>query len=488
MHDLVVVGAGPAGMAGAIAAADAGARVLVVDEQARAGGQIFRRPPEQFDLPDGSFAPYRWAKRLLEAFETHPNIETRWRSTAFGVLRDRPAGAGETSAPTTPAQLQLAVRGQHGGELVPAKRLLIATGAYDMPVAFPGWTMPGVMMAGAVQSLLKSQKVLAGRNLVLAGSHPLLLVVAEQMLAAGASVREIAFARGIPTLPEMTAAVPAAPGHLAIFAEAAQAVARIARHGVRISTRTVVTAAHGAGAVDRVELSKIDAQWRSTGRTRQLDTDLLVLGYGFTPSTELARQAGCAVKWNSAQGGWVVSHDERLRTSAADIWVAGEPGGVAGAEHSRWQGELAGLDIADSLRAAGASLRVDTRRLAQAERGARSASRFSRVVQTMFEPNREALAALSKPASTVVCRCELVESGEVGDVLEANPFISSANALKLECRTGMGPCQGRYCEGTVAARVAAARNITIESAGHFTAHLPVKPVPIETYRGLSRSE
>lgn len=478
MHELVIVGAGPAGMASAVAAADAGVRVLVVDEQARAGGQIFRRPPAEFQLPQGNFAPYRWAGELIERFESHPAIETRFRSTAFGVLRDRPTGEAETT--NAPAQLQLAVRGQNGGELLATQRLLIATGAYDMPVAFPGWSMPGVMMAGAVQSLLKSQKVLAGRNLVLAGSHPLLLVVAEQMLAAGAKVSEIAFARGIPSIAELAAALPAAPGHLGIFAEAAKAMASIVKHGVRLSTRTVVTAAHGNGSVSRVELSKVDAKWRPRGKSRELETDLLVLGYGFTPSTELARQAGCAVEWNSAKGGWVISHDAAMRTSAPDIWVAGEPGGVAGAEHSRWQGELAGLHIAQSLDRA-----VPAERFTRAEQGLRTAQRFARVVQSMFEPQREALATLSAPAHTVVCRCELVESAEVDQVLEANPFISSANALKLECRTGMGPCQGRYCEGTVAARVAAAREISIESAGHFTAHLPVKPVPVDTYRGLS---
>lgn len=481
MHDLVVVGAGPAGMAGAIAAADAGLKVLVVDEQARAGGQIFRRPPAEFDVPSSNFSPYPWAKNLIERFETHPGIESRFRSTAFGVLRDRPDDGGSEH------QLQLAVRTSNEGLLVPARHLLLASGAYDMPVAFPGWSKPGVMMAGAVQSLLKSQKVLAGRNLVLAGSHPLLLIVAEQALAAGAKISEIAFARGIPGIGELTSALPAAPGHFGVFAEAAKAVARIVSRGVKVSTRTVVTAAEGDDSVTSVQLSRVDRTWRPVGETRRVETDLLVLGYGFTPSTELARQAGCEIEWDSPRGGWVVSHDDDFRTSASDIWVAGEPTGLAGAEQSRWEGELAGLNIAQSVIGKKAATPELARKLARAEKGIRGAQRFSRVVQTMFEPHREALGELSLPAATVVCRCETVSSKQVDQALEANPFISSANALKLECRTGMGPCQGRYCEGTVTARVAASRNIPIEATGHFTAHLPVKPVPIDTYRSLGNS-
>lgn len=516
--DLTIVGAGPAGMAAAVSAADAGLQVLVIDEQARAGGQIFRRQPQQFGAKPGNYAPYTWAGELIERFETHPRIEAKFRSTVFGVLRDR-ADEGDILRDIPGGmQLQVAVRGPEGGELCETRHLLLATGAYDMPVAFPGWAKPGVMMAGAVQSLLKSQRVLAGRNLVLAGSHPLLLVVAEQMLAAGAHISEIAFARGLPTIGELAEALPAAPGHLGVFAEAAKAIAAIARHRVKVSTRTIVTEAIGGDTVSGVSLAKVDSQWQVIGEPRQIAADLLVLGYGFTPSTELARQAGCEMQWDSEKGGWLVAHDDSFRTTAERVWVAGEPTGVAGAEQSEAEGRIAGLRIAEAVlrerssskpvnltieqpgttrkpgtlepsRTPNIALNAELARvcseLEQAEKHLRRAGSFSRVVQRMFAPERQALADLSRIDGTHVCRCELVTTECIEDVLEKNPFISSANALKLECRSGMGPCQGRYCEGTVAARVAAARGTSVEEAGYFTAHLPVKPVPIDTYRGLA---
>ncbi|MDZ3744859.1 NAD(P)/FAD-dependent oxidoreductase [Pseudoglutamicibacter cumminsii] len=478
MVDVVVIGAGPAGMAGAIEAADAGLDVLVIDEQARAGGQIFRRPPATFDVSSGSYAPYSWAANLIERFETHSRISTAFRSTVYGIFSAPHDFDGN--------RFSVGVMGLNGpgtsGTRISCQRVLIATGAYDMPVAFPGWTTPGVVTVGAVQSLLKSQKVLAGQKVVLAGSHPLLLIAAEQLLAAGADIAEIAFARGIPGPAELVRALPAAPNHLAVFVEAARAAKAILRHRVRVSTRTIVTKAHGDTVVEGVNLSRIDRNWKPKGLSREVEADLLAIGYGFSPSTELARQIGCDMVWDSPKGGWIVAHNEDFETTVPGVFVAGEPCGVAGAEQSRAAGTMAGLKIAGSLGKVDESQRNAERR---ARKRIRTATRFSKVVQQMFEPNRGGLAALSQPSQTVVCRCELITSGEIDELLDKNSFISSANALKLEGRTGMGPCQGRNCENAIAARVAQARNHSLERSGYFTAHVPVKPVPLSAYETLA---
>ena len=471
MTDLAIVGAGPAGMAAAVAVADAGFSVLVVDEQARAGGQIFRRPPAEWGQRHGTYKPYPWAKDLIEQFEDHPRIQTAFRSTAYGVLRD---GANGTD-------LQLALHTPEGGRIVPARRLLIATGAHDMPVAFPGWTLPGVMTAGGVQSLLKSQKLLMGQRLVLAGSHPILLILAEQLLDAGAEIAEIALARGLPHITEMIGAIPAVPGHGALFADAFRALRKIIARGVPLSRKTIIDGVDGDMAVTGVRLNRVDNAWKRTGEVRHVRADLLVLGYGFNPSTELARQAGCKMQWASALGGWVVAHDAAFQTSAEGIFVAGEPTGVAGAERSWAEGQMAGLSIAASL---GATL--DRARRHQTGRTLAQAHRFSRVMQAMFEPNREALANLSCQRDVILCRCELVRSGQLATVLEKNPFLSTASAVKLECRTGMGPCQGRYCEGTIAARLALARRSTIQEFGFFNANFPIRPVPLQSFCHLER--
>ncbi|GAA1441633.1 FAD-dependent oxidoreductase [Leifsonia poae] len=481
MHDLAVIGAGPAGIAAALAAAEQGIRVVVIDEQQRPGGQIFRRPPVEFGgRPAASPAGYPWAADLLAAADAHPGIQWLSGATAFGVFPETSGGR------TT---LSIGLVGPDGSKRIRARRLLIATGAYDLPVAFPGWTLPGVMMAGAVQGFAKSQRLLVAERLVLAGSHPLLLVVAEQLRAAGADIAEIAFARGLPGFGEAIRALPAVPGHVGLFAETAASVARLLRAGVRISTRTIVTAAEGDGHVAAVRLASVDRQWRPTGESRAVPTDALVIGYGFQPSTELARQLGCALRWDSAKGGWIVEHDEAMATSIAGVYVAGEPTGVAGAEQSRAEGRLAGLAIAADLAAADG--RADSGSmvsgLRDARREIRRARRFSRVVETMFEPNRDALLALATPATTV-CRCELVSRRTIETVLDKNPHLDTASAVKLECRSGMGPCQGRYCETAVAAIVGARSGRSIDQVGHFSAHVPVKPVPLSAFSALGEEE
>lgn len=352
--DLVIVGTGPAGMAAALEVAETGLSVTVVDEQARAGGQIFRRPPAEWGERHGNYRPYAWARDLIERFEDHPGIETRFRSTAFGILRDREG--------VDPEALTLALSTPEGGRQIAARRLLLATGAYDMPVAFPGWTLPGMMTAGAVQSLLKSQKLLAGKRIVLAGSHPIQLILAAQLLDAGAAIAAIALARNLPGPAEILRSLPAIPGHVSIFTEAARALQKIIRARVPVLRRTVVSEVVEQENGLEVELAEVDARWHRTGKTRILTAEVLALGYGFTPSTELARQAGCDMAWNSAGGGWTVAHDENFQSSAPRIYVAGEPTGVAGAERALAEGCMAGLRIAESL---SASIHVDNLTIAR---------------------------------------------------------------------------------------------------------------------------
>ena len=468
--DLAVVGAGPAGLAAAQVASAHGLRVVVVDEQRQVGGQIFRRP-----APGLTLAPHRWPAgypwgeglvRWAERDLTAPEPRVRWRlgTTALGVVHDDGPVRLLVTGPTR--------SGLTGTQTLRARRLLLATGAYDLPAPLPGWTLPGVVTAGAAQGLLKSQGVLVGTRPVLAGSHPLLLLVAEQLRAAGAEVQEVAIARGLPTVREALAALPALPGHGRLLVEAARAVLRLRAAGVRVRTRTIVTAAHGEGRVAEVSLRPVGRDWLPVGPERRLAADALVLGYGFLPATELARQAGCGTRWDSAAGGWVVAHDAEQRTTVPEVLVAGEPAGVRGAEQAHAEGVLAGLVVASEL-----GREVPQRELVRARRDLARAARFSAVVQRMFAPDRAGLLALARP-ETLVCRCEEVTRATVEETLAANPTMSTTSAVKLECRTGMGMCQGRYCETTVAGLVARATGQDHPEVGGFVAQYPVRPVAL----------
>lgn len=469
LYDLAIVGAGPAGLAAALQADAQGLRTLVIDEQRAAGGQIFRQPPIEFDEPVRSPVGYPWAADLLADAVGATGIDWWFESTVFGVLDARSTGHDD---------FEVLVTGPQGARRAHARRLLIATGAYDMPVAIPGWTKPGVLMAGAAQGLLKSQHVRAAGPVVLAGSHPLMLIVAAQLVRSGAEVTEVVFARGLPSLREMFLAAPAVPGHVRLLAELAGCVLTLVRHGVRITTSTVPTAIVGDGGVSGVRLAKADRAWRVRGAEREVPARTLVLGYGFQASTELARQLGCPVRWDSAAGGWLVEVDGNFESGVRGVFVAGEPTGVSGAEQSRAEGAAAAAAIAADL-----GTPVEPVRARAIDRDLRRARRFATVVQRMFAPERPGLTALATPATTV-CRCEGIPRSDVDGFLEANRHADTVDAVKLSCRTGMGPCQGRYCETTVAGAVAAARGGTAAEAGRFAAQLPVKPVSLQTYADL----
>lgn len=471
--DLIIVGAGPAGLSAALTAAGHGLRVVVIDEQHDVGGQIFRQAPSTFQSePSSAFKSYPFGRQLLAQARQSTQIQWRFGSTAWGVFR-KPDHPG----------VRVAINRGNQAALIDGAALLIATGAYDLPVAFPGWTLPGVMSAGGVQTLMKSQFLRPGKRFVLAGSHPLLLLVADLLVESGAQVAEVAIARPKPALAELLSSWRALPGHLNLFRQTADALSNLRRHRVPIRFSTLLTRAMGHQAVEQVALSDATPAWEPiAGTERTLQADALVTGYGLLASTELARQAGCASVWRPAQGGWIIAHDERMRTSQPRIFVAGEPAGIGGAELAAIEGRIAALQAVLDLRGGTPDQSIQES-LHREDDAHRKTSRFSDTVLQFFEPRMDALARLATPETTI-CRCEEVTAGAVQSFLADNPHVSDVNSVKLACRTGMGYCQGRYCQHTVAHILAATREVEVGTLGAFTARAPVKPVPVAALASL----
>ncbi|HEY3542592.1 MAG TPA: NAD(P)/FAD-dependent oxidoreductase [Gaiellaceae bacterium] len=470
--DVAVVGGGPAGLAAVLVLAEHGADVVLVDEQARSGGQIYRQPPESFAATASAYASGR---ELLAAAE-RAAFRRLQRTLVWGVFEpdDEEAIRLNGSLPA-PAWI-LALAGESGTERLAVRHVLVATGAYDLPVAFPGWTLPGVMAAGGVQAFVKSEKLLPGRRFVLAGAHPLLLLVADQLLAAGAELAAVALAQPRPRATDALTTAARLRARVAGLGAAAGPMLRLRRANVPVLFSHLVAAAEGGDAVEAARLRPVDGAWRATGEPDlRFDCDTLALGYGFVPSTELARQAGCAHSWRSAAGGWVTDHDEWQRASRPGISVAGEVGGVAGAEQAAAEGRVAAFGILHELG------RLDTgeaiRLAAPVRRRLRSLRRFSALVQERFEPQRAALAALAD-GSTIVCRCENVTADELRSALEGHPHLGDVDAVKQLTRVGMGPCQGRFCQLTVTALTAVATGRSVAELGPFTARPPVKPLAL----------
>lgn len=465
--DVAVVGAGPAGLAATIVLVEHGADVVLVDEQARSGGQIYRRPPESFAAGE--------PVRLVAEADAVACRRLR-RTLVWGLFEPDEAEAIRLNGSQPSPNWIVGLAGDAGIEFLAVRHVLVGAGAYDLPVAFPGWTLPGVMAAGGVQSFMKSQKLLPGRRFVLAGAHPLLLLVADQLLAAGAEIAAVALAQPRPGVTDALATAARLRGRVMGLGAAAGPLLRLRRARVPVLFSHVIGAAEGSDGVEAVRLRPVDADWRATGAADvRIEADTLAVGYGFVPSTELPRQAGCAHSWRSPAGGWVTEHDEWHRASATGVSVAGEVGGVAGAEQAEEEGRVAALGILHDL---GRLDAVSAARLAApARRRLRTLRRFSALVQEQFEPRRDALAALADE-DTIVCRCEEVTAGTLRAAIASHPHLGDADAVKQLTRVGMGPCQGRFCQLTVAALSAQATGRSIAELGPFTARPPVKPVTL----------
>ncbi|MFF7178226.1 FAD-dependent oxidoreductase [Streptomyces sp. NPDC008121] len=417
-------------MAAAVIAARFGLRVTVLDAGERVGGQYYRRPapglgaerPEALHHDWAAFAAREAAFRAHEAAGriTYLPAHHVWTVVREGSATDgywalrAVAGADETAA---------AVR---------ARAVLLATGAYERQLPFPGWTLPGVVGAGGAQAMLKSGLVLPGRRVVVAGSGPLLLAVAGSLAAAGARVPAVVEAAAYTGYVGRAPDLLRNPGKLA---EGAVFGGALLRHGIRLLTRHAVVEAHGTDRVEAVTVARLDRDWRPLpGTARTIPCDALAVGHGLVPQLELATGLGCATR-PGADGTVALEVDARQRTSVPGIWAAGETGGVGGARLALVEGEIAAHAIAGTS-APAALLRLRRRLRAFAD----------------------AMAAAHRPGSgwrewlrddTEVCRCEEVPACRIREAVTALG-ARDARTVKLLTRAGMGWCQGRMCGPAVA--------------------------------------
>jgi thioredoxin reductase/bacterioferritin-associated ferredoxin len=430
--DVAVVGGGPAGMAAAVAARRAGASVVLIDEYAAPGGQIWRR---RFDASDTRSLPPDARRRIAEFDASGARLLAGcavWGVPEPGVL----LLTGEPSR-------------------VRARAVVLATGAYDRPVAFPGWTLPGAMTAGGAQALAKGQGVLPGKRVLLAGAGPFLLPVAAQLQADGAEVVAIAEATRrrdwLAAAPRMAAY----PGRLVEYARYRTSVRRIA-------WGHVIVRAEGTDRVRSATIAAAGPDWAPTGRERTFEVDAVCTAYGFTPSVELARALGCDLREDG------VAHDEDMETSVPGVFVAGEVAGVGGADLALVEGELAGRVAAAHASAAadGATEPRGPGDLSALRARRAKLAGFAGVLSDLFDP-RPGLLGLAAP-DTVLCRCEDVTARAVDEAVAEG--ATTMAALKIVTRCGQGPCQGRVCERLVCER--------LPEPERFSARAPIRPIPL----------
>ncbi|MBZ9841319.1 NAD(P)/FAD-dependent oxidoreductase [Mesorhizobium sp. CA5] len=443
---IVIVGAGPAGIRAAATLVEAGLHPVVIDEGHRAGGQIYRRPPDGF---------VRTLKQLYGSEAA--------KARALHALFDRLAEEGRLthcadSSVIAVHEGRLHVLGEGDVKVIGYDRLILTTGASDRVAPVPGWQIAGVDSLGAAQIALKAQGVALGRRIVLIGSGPLLTLVGAQILKAGADVAAV-----LDTSP---------------WRQQMSGLWGLATRPVVALRGLVLRARLGGRYRAGVTLERIEAdasgvtamRWRDAGgRERLTPCDMIGMGWHLRAETHLADLVGCVFDYDEKWRQWLPKTDAMGRAGNG-VYLAGDGARLLGADGAEIAGRLAAVACLMDLGHVAPPIQADLRKLARLER-------FARGLARAFPWPAEMVRTL--PDETVICRCENVTAGAVRE--RADFGGGEANRVKSLSRAGMGRCQGRYCQLAAVELVAAKAGCAPKDVGRFRGQAPVRPAPVGAF-------
>lgn len=420
---IIVIGAGPAGLAAAEAASRNGTKVVLIDSAARKGGQYWRHRV--------SVQGYRneRAQKIFSKIESSSSISHISDATVWSIERDD--------------DLFRVNFLRNGSEIsLVAEKLILATGAYDRTLPFPGWDMPGSMTPGAAQSLLKGQGVLAGKRVVIAGTGPFLLPVATGLAQSGAKIVGMYEASNPMRWILSLHALVLNPSK---FLELAHYVKLLQKFRLKPQFKRIVSSFSGS----EITLSGVDAKFqKSLLKPIKLEADVVAVGWGFLPDLSLGGILGCAQRVDS-DGTAIFSVDANMQSSVSHVWIAGEATGIGGADLSLVEGEIAGLAASGQK----ISIRVKTQRWRRQV--------FAHALQRSY-PIRDGWRSWPEE-STTICRCEEVKMSTIRESV-SHLGAEDSRTAKLFTRAGMGLCQGRVCSRNVSEIVAGLTNCTVSNS------------------------
>jgi len=451
-YDLAVIGGGPAGLAAAALAARAGVSTVLFDENPGVGGQIYRGITS---------APIKNRAVLGEDYWAGAELAAQAKASGALIV----TGATVWSLDPT-RQVGVSIAGE--ARMIEARRVIIATGSLERPFPIPGWTLPGVMTAGAAQTALKAHGLVPDGRVLLAGCGPLLWLLAAQMLRAGARIEAILdttlranWLRAVPHLPDFLLSPYWSKG-LALLRE--------------VRTKVPVIPIERLSARGDGKLQEID--YVSRGKDSRRRADLLLLHQGVVPNVNLAHAAGITHRWNERQICFEPVLDVDFGSSVPGIAIAGDGAGIAGGTAAAERGRIAAIAAVRALKpSASVPDPQSVRQKLQREELGRG------FLDTLYRP---ADAFRLPEGETIACRCEEVTAKQIRDMAAIG--CEGPNQMKAFLRCGMGPCQGRLCGLTVTELIAASRHTRPADVGYYRLRPPVKPITLAELASLPISE
>lgn len=455
--EIAVVGAGPGGLSAALAAARLGAQVTVLDAYPEPGGQYYHQPPE-------------WQREQATRRQKHGwELWQHTLSAGVEILSERLVW-------NINAQQQLSLTGPDGIEQLHAEALILATGAYERPAVFPGWTLPGVITAGAAQTLLY-HRVRPGRRVLIAGTGPLQLVTAAHLIKAGIDVVGVLEGSNVvgKSLEHTVRNAGAIWGQWERLGEGTGSLIQLLRHGSVYRTGWGIIAAHGRDQVEGATIARLDADWRPIPGTEQkVACDTICVGYGLVPFNGLAKLAGAEQEWRADLGGETPKRDPWFQTTIRGIFAVGDGAGIGGYHMAMLEGRTAGCAAARQL---GHEIEKAAFEIRALQPALRKEAAFQRLYADLFTPG-PGIFELAQ-ADTPICRCEGVTQGQLDDTIRAG--AGNVTEVKNLTRCGMGECQGRMCGQHVTQTLARMTGKTVELIGGYSARPPLFSLPIGNF-------
>jgi NADPH-dependent 2,4-dienoyl-CoA reductase/sulfur reductase-like enzyme len=455
--DVLVVGGGPAGMAAATTAANLGLRTRLLDEQRAPGGQIYRGiTTVAASLAQRLGDDYTRGRKISDAL-AGSNAEAEFDAAVFDIDAD----------------LNVAYLRNGEAREISARHLILASGAIERAAPVPGWTLPGVMYAGAAQLVLKTAASVPSGRVVLAGNGPLLLLVANQLADAGADVVALVETTGTADLLRAVSQLPRALGAGEYLLKGLALMRALRRRGTRWIRGATALAILGGQRAEALQVAVGD-------RLETIAADTALLHCGVIPNTQITRLLRLEHVFDAAQEAWRPRTDRWGRSSHPRVGIAGDGAGIGGARAAEASGAIAALDAAAALARIGKPER--DRRGAPAMRERARQLRIRPLLDAIYRPP----AWLLNPGDeTIVCRCEEVTAGEIRAMTKLG--CRGPNQTKFFSRCGMGPCQGRVCGPVVGAILGTENSLAPEDVGQYRIRPPLKPVPLSALAALDRT-